>query len=91
MWSLLLGLLLSSTCFDVSLGGHTECVGSAVNGTLGFINSEWGECAGVLGETPQIFPAASDYHLVCLQHDASAEMIIDGEQCCPSPLAIQRG
>ncbi len=33
---------------------------------------------GVLGETPQIFPAASDYHLVCLQHDDSAEMIIDG-------------
>ena len=33
----------------------------------------------MLGETPQIFPAASDYHLVCLQHDDSAEMIIDGE------------
>jgi len=39
-------------------------------------------CAGVLGETPQIFPAASDYHLVCLQHDDSAEMIIDGELTC---------
>ena len=33
---------------------------------------------GVLGETPQIFPAASDYHLLCLQHDDSAEMIVDG-------------
>ncbi|BDA51523.1 hypothetical protein COCOBI_19-0790 [Coccomyxa sp. Obi] len=33
---------------------------------------------GVIGETPDIFPAASDYHLVCLQHDDSAEMIIDG-------------
>ncbi|CAL8465732.1 g5268 [Coccomyxa elongata] len=33
---------------------------------------------GVIGETPDIFPAASDYHLVCLQHDDSADMIIDG-------------
>ncbi len=33
---------------------------------------------GVVGETPELFPAASDYHLVCLQHDDSAEMIIDG-------------
>ena len=35
----------------------------------------------MLGETPQIFPAASDYHLLCLQHDDSAEMIIDGILC----------
>lgn len=35
---------------------------------------------GVVGETPDLFPAASDYHLVCLQHDDSAEMIIDGAQ-----------
>ncbi|KAK9918667.1 hypothetical protein WJX75_005803 [Coccomyxa subellipsoidea] len=33
---------------------------------------------GVVGETPESFPAASDYHLVCLQHDDSAEMIIEG-------------
>ncbi len=33
---------------------------------------------GVIGETPDIFPTASDYHLVCLQHDDSADMIIDG-------------
>jgi hypothetical protein len=37
---------------------------------------------GVVGETPDLFPAASDYHLVCLQHDDSAEMIIDGAQIC---------
>lgn len=27
---------------------------------------------GVTGETAAIFPTASDYHLVCLQHDGSA-------------------
>ncbi|KAK9833430.1 hypothetical protein WJX81_004558 [Elliptochloris bilobata] len=33
---------------------------------------------GVVGETPAIFPNASDYHLLCLQHDDSAEMLVDG-------------
>ena len=33
---------------------------------------------GVLGETAALFPAASDHHLLCLQHDDSAEMIVDG-------------
>ena len=37
---------------------------------------------GIVGETPD--PAASDYHLVCLQHDDSAEMIIDGAQILPN-------
>eukprot|EP00891_Asterochloris_glomerata_P006250 jgi/Astpho2/6250/fgenesh1_pg.00088_%23_59_t len=32
---------------------------------------------GVTGETAAIFPTASDYHLVCLQHDGSAGMVID--------------
>ena len=34
--------------------------------------------SGVIGETPEIYPTASDYHLVCLQHDDSAQMIVDG-------------
>ena len=33
---------------------------------------------GVTGETAAIFPTASDYHLVCLQHDGSA-----GGWVCP--------
>ncbi|KAL0027046.1 hypothetical protein WJX79_001031 [Trebouxia sp. C0005] len=33
---------------------------------------------GVTGETAALFPTASDYHLVCLQHDDSASMVIDG-------------
>ena len=33
---------------------------------------------GVTGETAAIFPTASDYHLVCLQHDGSA-----GGWLCP--------
>ena len=32
---------------------------------------------GVVGETPDIFPAASDHHLVCLQHDDSAQLLIN--------------
>lgn len=34
--------------------------------------------SGVIGETPAIYPTASDYHLICLQHDDSAQMIVDG-------------
>ena len=34
---------------------------------------------GVVGETPNLYPLASDYHLVCLQHDDSAAMIIDNK------------
>ena len=40
---------------------------------------------GVLGETPALFPAASDHHLVCLQHDDSAHMVIDGARRPFSP------
>ena len=45
---------------------------------------------GVIEETPDIFPAASDYHLVCLQHDDSANMIIDGAHlhACVLPSGI---
>lgn len=45
---------------------------------------------GVIGETPDIFPAASDYHLVCLQHDDSASMIIDGahNQACSQQCSV---
>ncbi|KAK9813313.1 hypothetical protein WJX72_012358 [[Myrmecia] bisecta] len=46
---------------------------------------------GVTGETAALFPTASDYHLVCLQHDDSAEMIIDGRsyyQSDSAPLDI---
>lgn len=34
--------------------------------------------AGVAGEGPDLFPTASDYHLVCLQHDDAASLSIDG-------------
>lgn len=34
--------------------------------------------AGVAGEGPELFPTASDYHLVCLQHDDAASLSIDG-------------
>ena len=33
---------------------------------------------GVAGEGPDLFPTASDYHLVCLQHNDAASMTIDG-------------
>ena len=39
---------------------------------------------GVLGETAVLFPAASDYHLLCLQHDDSAQMIVGGARPAPS-------
>ena len=35
--------------------------------------------AGVAGEGPDLFPTASDYHLVCLQHDDAASLSIDGQ------------
>jgi len=35
--------------------------------------------AGVSGEGPELFPAASDYHLVCLQHDGAASLSVDGQ------------
>jgi hypothetical protein len=31
---------------------------------------------GVKGEGKDLFPTASDYHLICLQHDDSAEMLV---------------
>ncbi len=34
---------------------------------------------GVKGETKDLFPTVSDYHLVCLQHDDSAEMLIGNQ------------
>lgn len=33
---------------------------------------------GVDGETQDLFPTASDYHLVCLQHDGAARLTLDG-------------
>ena len=33
---------------------------------------------GVAGEGPDLFPTASDYHLVCLQHDGAASLTVDG-------------
>lgn len=33
---------------------------------------------GVDGETKDLFPTASDYHLVCLQHDGAARLALDG-------------
>ena len=33
---------------------------------------------GVSGEGPDLFPTASDYHLVCLQHDGAASLTVDG-------------
>lgn len=34
---------------------------------------------GVKGESKDLFPTVSDYHLVCLQHDDSAEMLIGNQ------------
>jgi hypothetical protein len=33
---------------------------------------------GVAGEGPDLFPTASDYHLVCLQHDGATSLAVDG-------------
>lgn len=46
---------------------------------------------GVIGETKDLFPAASDYHLVCLQHDDSAQMIIDGMRLVINISLLQQG
>lgn len=34
---------------------------------------------GVKGESKDLFPTVSDYHLICLQHDDSAELVIKNQ------------
>jgi hypothetical protein len=55
-------------------GGLASNFGAALTGQ--FLVSR--PPGGVAGEGPDLFPTASDYHLVCLQHDGAASLTVDG-------------
>ena len=44
---------------------------------------------GVAGEGADLFPTASDYHLVCLQHDGAASLAVDGAAVYEGGLSVE--
>jgi len=66
-------------------GGLASNFGAALTGQ--FLVSR--PAGGVAGEGPDLFPTASDYHLVCLQHDGAASLAVDGSNVYEGGLSAE--